>query len=467
MPTRRGTTITAKAAPTRAREPESEEDPPQDPREETEEEETESEDGSEEQEVKFALTPGLATDGILDFTKKTDRSHFGYATKALDEEHYNCTPDEFYQFIQSLKDRANEYGWDTETGLLAIPMNSSDPNSPRRNLLGKYGTIDLARVQEYAKTFIGKRLRKAQDDRMLFHCLMNTLSKDGKRKITIWRNEYVINGGYSGICLLKVIIREGHLDTNATTSMIRTKLSNLDTYIHTVGNDITKFNGYVRMLQDTLRARGETTSDLLTNLFKGYAACSDKNFVDYIRRKQERYDEGDELTATMLMNLADTKFKQLKDKEIWEAPSPEEEKLIALEAKVQALKQKFAGKRRQSGNDESPSPAKKQKKGDGKQDDSSGNSKGGRSNKKEKPKWMFERPADDKLREPREWNGKKWYWCSPETGGKCTGQYRIHKPSKCEGKAFKHDPRKKGKHVVIQEALNTVVEPDNGYESPP
>ena len=418
---------------------------------------------TEEPEINFALTPGLSTEGILDFTRKSDRSHFGYATKALDDEHYNCTPDEFYQFIQSLKDRSNEYGWDTDTGILSIPINANDSNSVRRNLLDKYGTIELKTVQDYARTFIGLRVRKAQDDRMLFHCLMNTLSKDGKRKITIWRNEYVIGGGYSGICLLKIIIREGHLDTNATTSMIRIKLSNLDTYIHTVGNDITKFNGYVRMLQDTLRARGEMTSDLLTNLFKGYAACSDKNFVDYIRRKQERYDEGDELTATMLMNLADTKYKQLKDKEIWEAPSPEEEKLIALEAKVQALKQKFAGKRRQSGSSDSLPPAKKQKKVDGKES----NKKGNKSNKKEKPQWMFERPADDKLREPREWNGKAWYWCSSETGGKCTpGQYRVHKPSKCQGRAFKPKD-KKGKSVVIQEALNTVHEDsDNGYDSP-
>ena len=54
--------------------------------------------------------------------------------------------------------------------------------------------------------------------------------------------------------------------------MIRTKLSNLDEYLIETDNDILKFNNHVRMLMDSLTARGETTQDLLTNLFKAYAA---------------------------------------------------------------------------------------------------------------------------------------------------------------------------------------------------
>jgi hypothetical protein len=31
--------------------------------------------------------------------------------------------------------------------------------------------------------------------------------------------------------------------------------------------------------------------------------------------------------------------------------------------------------------------------------------------------------------------GKAWNWCSPETGGKCGGCWRVHKPSQCRGVA--------------------------------
>ena len=34
---------------------------------------------------------------------------------------------------------------------------------------------------------------------------------------------------------------------------------------------------------------------------------------------------------------------------------------------------------------------------------------------------MFQRPKDEDLKKPREWNGIKWWYCSPDTGGKgCT-----------------------------------------------
>ena len=51
---------------------------------------------------------------------------------------------------------------------------------------------------------------------------------------------------------------------------------------------ITKFNIYVEGLVKSLAARGETTADLLANLFKGYLAVGKKNFHVYTDRKEER-----------------------------------------------------------------------------------------------------------------------------------------------------------------------------------
>jgi hypothetical protein len=88
-------------------------------------------------------------------------------------------------------------------------------------------------------------------------------------------------------------------------------------------------------LIDFLPARGKTTQDLLTNLFKGYLSASDKVFVYYIGcRKLKKYEEGDPTTADGLMEQADNKFKLLKVHNKWNAPSQEEEKILALEARV-------------------------------------------------------------------------------------------------------------------------------------
>ena len=125
----------------------------------------------------------------------------------------------------------------------------------------------------------------------------------------------------SGNLLLKFIIRESHIDTNATTQSIRNKLSSLDNHILTIGCDISRFNAYVKGLLLSLTARGSKTEDLLSNLFKGYLATSDKNLVEYIRIILGKYEEGKDYRAEELMKLADNKFKLLKERGTWNAPS--------------------------------------------------------------------------------------------------------------------------------------------------
>jgi hypothetical protein len=72
-------------------------------------------------------------------------------------------------------------------------------------------------------------IRPAQDDWMLYQFLMNSISKEGKDKITIWKNQYMVNGYCSGNLLLKIIVRASYLNTNTMTANIRKKLSSLDT----------------------------------------------------------------------------------------------------------------------------------------------------------------------------------------------------------------------------------------------
>jgi len=82
----------------------------------------------------------------------------------------------------------------------------------------------------------------------IHECIRNSISKEGRAKITIWEKDYTIRGYPSGNLLLKVMIRECYLDTNATSGGIRAKLSSLDAYLPTVGYDVLKFNMYVKNL---------------------------------------------------------------------------------------------------------------------------------------------------------------------------------------------------------------------------
>ena len=83
---------------------------------------------------------------------------------------------------------------------------------------------------------------------------MNSLTREAKAKVMIWRDEYIIDNIPCGTALLKVIIHESHVDTHSTVLHVQEKLSSLDTYIATINYDIGKFNAYVKDLIDSLMA---------------------------------------------------------------------------------------------------------------------------------------------------------------------------------------------------------------------
>ena len=109
-----------------------------------------------------------------------------------------------------------------------------------------------------------------------------------------------------------------------------------------------------------------------------------------------------------MKNAAD-KYKTLLQRGSWNAPDANEEKILALQTEIRKLKRKSSNKNDQVSKKEA----------------------------KEKPKWFSERPKTADLHKSREWNGKTWWYCHPDTGGKCDGQYRLHKPSQCQGKGYR------------------------------
>ena len=155
--------------------------------------------------------------------------------------------------------------------------------------------------------------------------------------------------------------------------------------------DIVKFNNHVKTLVEKLQAKGETTNNFLTNLFKGYSNCTDKTFVNYVKRKQEAFEEGDNtIYVNLLMQQASTKYKILKESGKWNAPLEEEEQILALKAEVTALKRKRG--------------STKDKNKSGSNSSTSSSSAHG----KQKLDWMTQRPKAEDLTKPKKWNNKTW-----------------------------------------------------------
>ena len=410
--------------------------------------------------VPFALTPALASRGVIDYRSRSGERLYTSATKQLEEEKYDGESYGLHQFLESLEKRSNNFGWDT--GIMKIP--STTQGGAPSNLLRDYGTIDIERIRNYEDSYIDTPTRDAQDTNLLHECIMNSISKEGRAKITIWKRDYTVRGYPSGNLLLKVLIRECHLDTNATSGGIRAKLSSLDNYLPTVGYDVLKFNMYVKNLVIQLKARGETSNDLLTNLFKGYLAATDKSFVAYIDKKLELYEEGANISPDQLMLWARQKYDLLKEKGTWNAPTEDEEKIIALEAQVKKMEKQLQRGKTNSGNKHTSSTSNSR----GKRGDDNGKL----NRRKEKPDWFTKEPKDPLKKIT--WNGKEWNWCGKSTGGKCESYVR-HLPKECKGikrRGNDTDPARKVKIKVESAELEEQshesdqdTEDDDGYMS--
>ena len=229
----------------------------------------------------FALHPADAIQGVINLTTREGIKLYQNATRSFYNDPadcFNCEAPGLHGFLKEVESRASRFGWCD--AILEIPNDITNPLGVTKNLLTHYGELPLEHLRDWKTTYLHGISRRAQDMAHLHLCLMNSLTQAGKDKVRLWSDQFILNGRESGILLLKIIIRESHLDTNATTNSIRTQLSNLDVYITTIGCDIIKFNEHVKRLLEQLNAHGGETQNLLTNLFKAYVSVKDARFVD-------------------------------------------------------------------------------------------------------------------------------------------------------------------------------------------
>jgi hypothetical protein len=250
-------------------------------------------------------------------------------------------PSDLQVFLDLLKTKSKVQGW---SRIFTVPF-EIDRVTTNHSLLHNYGVIPLASVVSDALTYINAESKVAQDSFMLFQCIFASLDTEFLKSVTAEAQHYHVVDTKTpqeppipcGALLLKIIIMKAHVDTRATVSFIRTTLSSLDTKMMALDSEISKFNAYVKTQVIALEARGETTSDLLVKDFKGYETAQDSEFALFIKRKNDAYDEGGDITITSLMDADENKYKTRVLLKTWSAPTKEQEQILALTAQVNQL----------------------------------------------------------------------------------------------------------------------------------
>ena len=230
----------------------------------------------------FALAPGR-NDHMLDWTNPAHTKQYYKATSPLDStEKFNGQPNKIRLFLAHVEDRAQQFNWQS---ILTIPV-GLPPTS--YNLVRNYGRMSLQDVQAKALTYVGMQGREAQDSYMIYNFLIESLTDSFKAQVQLYEQDYTITpmGGQpamkDGPTLIKRLIMLTYIDNRATTAHIRETLIDMTYQLTTFQGDITSFNDWVREQVCQLAARGTSTPDLLTYLWKTYLPAPDAEFKCYI-----------------------------------------------------------------------------------------------------------------------------------------------------------------------------------------
>ena len=292
--------------------------------------------------VFLALTPALANPDPVDYNSNEGMKLYKSATEKLNHT-FDGETGSLRLFLQALQQRADAFGC---ASILTVP----DDQNIGRNLITEYGRVSMANVVAHAAAHVHTHTRDAQNSAQLFTCIYDSLSLEALLKVSTDSAAYRLVSPTdhtfvvaSGAAFLKLLITRCTVDTRSTVATIRRTLSALDQYMLSVNCDIEKFNLHVRVQRDALMSRGETSSDLLTNLFTAYEAVEDKVFHDYMVGQQDQYHDGRvDFCVDSLMDLALNKFKMLVESKRWNLPSVQDAKLeaqiVALTAKLEYFK---------------------------------------------------------------------------------------------------------------------------------
>jgi hypothetical protein len=279
---------------------------------------------------------------FLNLATSTGAKLFKVGAEPLSRSFDFVDPSDLQVFLDLLKTKSKVQGW---SRIFTVPV-KVDGVTTDHSLLHNYGVIPLQSVALDAATYVNAQSKVAQDSFMLFQCIFGSLRTEFLKLVTTEALLYHIVDTRDpqeppipcGALLLKIIIMKAHVDTRVTVSFIRTALSSHDTKMMALDSDISKFNAYVKTQVIGLEARGETTTDLIVNVFKGYETAQDSEFALFIKRKKDAYDKGGDITVTSLMDAAENKFKTRVLLKTWSAPTKEQEQILALTAQVNQLR---------------------------------------------------------------------------------------------------------------------------------
>ncbi len=287
----------------------------------------------------------LGVDDLINYLTKRGQLIYNHGCAALDDKAltngFNMIPNKTVVFVEAFQHHADAMGWNKGTKQITTFTNHDGKSI---NIIIHYGQINEATLKTACEQFckegeIDSQTRAKQNNTMMSNCLSNSLSMEAKVRLLTYQKDYTFDGVEYAPLMYKVIMRLATINLIATTQTLRDNLQNLGVFAVTVNGNINKINSEFDQNYSQIIARGATVKDPIGIIFEAYSVVPCYNFTTYMKRQHDDYLDG-KLTITHEALLASAKAKMdyLKLKGKWGAKSPDNEKIVAMAAKITALK---------------------------------------------------------------------------------------------------------------------------------
>jgi hypothetical protein len=281
----------------------------------------------------------LGINDLINYLTKQGSTIFEQGCKPLNDKAltngFAMTPNQTVIFVEAFHRRAMTMGWNQGTMQINLFANSA---GCQVNIIKSYGEINEATLKSACERF--SQTRAKQNNTMMSICLAKSLTADAQARLLTYQNEYTFDGVDYTPLMYKIIIRLATINSVATTQTLHDNLQSLGTFAATVSSNINKVHSKFNKNYSQLIARGAIVDDPIGILFDAYLVVPCHHFKSYIRQQHEDYLDGKLTTIThqALMMSTKCKFNWLKTKGLWRAKSPDDKKIVAMTAVLNAIK---------------------------------------------------------------------------------------------------------------------------------
>ena len=165
-----------------------------------------------------SLTPYGKT---IDLTTEAGRKYYIDATKELSVK-FDGSKQKYHSFLLSLKDAANERGWDKICDIFV--------KGAKFNLLMEPGRIQLSDLKSYSTSvWTGKDYQVQQLHNIMGVCLLKSVEERVRNRLDLDKSTwfFTVRGGSDGLLILKLLINCSISVAGSHCTRVKTQLTHI------------------------------------------------------------------------------------------------------------------------------------------------------------------------------------------------------------------------------------------------